>query len=283
MFLSFSVAQLVQLLFVVPYISLEDIVASNGQIDIFSLMPKNILLLSIGASSLFMFVGGPWLYTKILDIRFQSVFSFQKGSVLSFFLVLILVLTFMPLNSFVFEINSKIPFPQYLIDMEKQMAELTKSITQFDNVFGMLIGIVVIAIFAGLGEELTFRGIFQNLFNKIFNHNYHLAIWTTAFLFSAIHFQFLGFFPRMLLGALFGYIYYWSGNLVLAMFAHFVNNGFTVLMVHLHNIKAVDIDLDSNESMPWQTVLASIICSSLILILLYKSFNNNSIKHSHDR
>ena len=43
--------------------------------------------------------------------------------------------------------------------------------------------------------------------------NLHLSVWISAALFSAIHMQFFGFVPRMLLGALFGYLVAYSGSL----------------------------------------------------------------------
>ena len=85
---------------------------------------------------------------------------------------------------------------------------------------------------AGLSEEIFFRGFIQRLFieNKL---NHHLAIWFTAILFSAIHLQFFGFVPRVLLGAVLGYLYFYSGNLWLSIIAHTVNNGFAVVMAYI--------------------------------------------------
>jgi hypothetical protein len=95
--------------------------------------------------------------------------------------------------------------------------------------------------------------------------NIHVAIWISAFFFSAIHVQFFGFVPRMLLGALFGYLYYWSGNLWVPMFAHFVNNGFAVCMIYLYQKKIVDTNLDSPEAAPWPAVIvaAGIVATAL--------------------
>jgi hypothetical protein len=45
-----------------------------------------------------------------------------------------------------------------------------------------------------------------------------------------MHFQFYGFFPRLLLGALFGYLFHWSGTLWIPIFAHFVNNAAAVML-----------------------------------------------------
>ena len=58
----------------------------------------------------------------------------------------------------------------------------------------------------------------------------HGAIWLTAILFSAIHLQFQGFLPRMLLGAVLGYLFLGSKNLWVPIFAHFVFNASQLLI-----------------------------------------------------
>ncbi len=196
----------------------------------------------------------------------------------SFLLVLVFVILSMPFNGWIAELNSMIPFPDKIVQMEQSMGELTKSLTNFSGIPELLIGFIVIAVIAGVGEEFMFRGVLQNLFKSLFK-NKHVAIWVTAFIFSAIHMQFLGFFPRMFLGALFGYIYVWSGNLTLAMFGHIVNNGFAVVMMHLYNTKVITFDLDSEETMP----LTAIIGSFVITVWLLWTLRNHLVKNNPNR
>ena len=96
--------------------------------------------------------------------------------------------------------------------------------------------------------------------------NIHLSIWASAIIFSAIHFQFYGFIPRLLLGALFGYLYYWSGNLLIPMFAHFVNNAFGVIMIYLHRHEITDLNVEDNTAAPLQYVILN---AALTVGLLY--------------
>jgi uncharacterized protein len=93
-----------------------------------------------------------------------------------------------------------------------------------------------------------------------------VAIWLTATLFSLLHFQFYGFVPRLLLGALFGYLYWWSGNLAVPVLAHFVNNGFTVFIMFLHQKGVLSIDLEQPGQIPPTLALAS---AGLTVALLY--------------
>jgi membrane protease YdiL (CAAX protease family) len=101
-----------------------------------------------------------------------------------------------------------------------------------------------------------------------------VSIWVAAILFSAIHFQFFGFVPRVLLGALFGYLYYWSGNLWLAILAHFVNNGFSVLAMYFYQQGKLGFDLESPESVPLNAVIISGVLTVALLYYFYKYFEN---------
>jgi len=95
--------------------------------------------------------------------------------------------------------------------------------------------------------------------------NIHFAIWTSAVFFSAMHMQFYGFVPRVFLGALFGYLYYWSGNLILPMFAHFFNNFVAVTSIYFGWSDLPGVDTEKPESTPWYVVIImTVICAALI-------------------
>jgi membrane protease YdiL (CAAX protease family) len=183
-----------------------------------------------------------------------------------------IVLAFMAPNSVFIEWNSSFVFPEFLKEFgawarerETLAEELTRFFTTFNSTGDFLLGAFVIAVLPALGEELVFRGMLQpELFRATANH--HAAIWITAIIFSAFHMQFFGFIPRMLLGGLFGYLYVWSGNLLIPMFAHFVNNGFSVLMMYLYQKGTVTIDMDSPEAAPWPIVIGF---TTVLIALLY--------------
>jgi membrane protease YdiL (CAAX protease family) len=204
---------------------------------------------------------------------------------LPFILVIVTVIVFMGLNSIFIEWNQNFKFPEALgweeslRSMENQLTELTAFLTNYDSTAQLVVAFIVIAILPAIGEELVFRGIVQKeLFRG--TKNIHLSIWITAAIFSAIHMQFYGFVPRMLLGALFGYLYHWSGNLTLSMLAHFVNNGFTVVALYLHQQKIIDIDIESTESVPWQAVLFSAIFTAVLLYTFRKFYQEKNLTTS---
>jgi len=122
------------------------------------------------------------------------------------------------------------------------MAKLTELLLNVHTLATLVFNVFLIAVIPALGEELFFRGAVQGILRQ--KMNVKVAIWITAILFSAIHMQFYGFFPRMLLGAFFGYLLFWSENLWLPIVAHFTNNGIAIIFYYLKNngYKVQDID-----------------------------------------
>jgi hypothetical protein len=107
---------------------------------------------------------------------------------------------------------------------------------------------------------------------------YHSAIWITAFIFSTMHFQFYGFIPRLLLGAFFGYLAFWSRSLWLPIFAHTLNNSMVVISTWLikQNTNAIDVNkIGANFSNGnYLLITISIIATSLGILILYRHLNN---------
>lgn len=131
----------------------------------------------------------------------------------------------------------------------------------------LILNILLIGVAAGFSEELLFRGCFQRLLTTG-GVNRHVAVWLVAIFFSAMHFQFFGFVPRMLLGAYFGYLLLWSGNLWLSVTAHILNN--TMYVIVAWNEVRMGRELTS-EPMLYSTPLAiaSAVMVTLVLIDIY--------------
>ena len=146
--------------------------------------------------------------------------------------------------------NQQMVLPDWLSGVEEWMKNkeaeaewLTKQFMSATTVSGLLVNLFLMAVLPALSEEITFRGVLQRLLNfQLSTFNSHLAIWLTAIIFSAIHMQFYGFVPRMLMGALFGYMLVWTGSLWVPMLMHFVNNGMAVLLYFMANRAHWDMD-----------------------------------------
>lgn len=236
-----------------------------------------------GCTTAFAFILAPLLFMNIWVKRSASIF-FLNHSISSFIFIItfFIVISFMFVNSLFVEWNAQLTLPEFMkpfedwaFEKEQQAKLLTEFLTDFENFSQFLIALLVIAVIPAVGEELLFRGLIQNQMHGI-TKNHHLAIWITGFLFSAIHLQFYGLIPRMFLGALFGYMYYWSGNLLIPIVAHFINNAFTLTMLYLYQLKTIDFDLETETSTPWYIALICLLAGTLLLIYFRNYFRHRS-------
>jgi len=133
----------------------------------------------------------------------------------------------------------------------------------------LIFNVFLIGIIPGIGEELIFRGLIQRNIRKIIE-NPIAAIWITAVIFSAFHFQFQGFIPRLLLGALLGYLYYWTNNLWVPIIAHAFNNGIQVIMQYLYSEEISSVNIDDMESVPAWVALVSVGIIYFLSTLIFK-------------
>lgn len=162
--------------------------------------------------------------------------------------------------------------------MEKAAEEQTSSMLAGTSLTHLFINIGVIGILTGIGEEFFFRGALQSMLIRC-KVGPHVAIWTSAVVFSILHFQFFGFVPRILLGAWFGYLYWWSGSIWLNSFAHALNNSLVILSAWLINKGIIGEEFDmlgvSTDAFPWAAVASAVIISLLIYFL------NKRMRNTH--
>lgn len=162
-------------------------------------------------------------------------------------------------------------FEQWARGKEDQAADLTKFLTDFNSPGRLLVGLVVIAIVPAVAEELVFRGGVQRCLVQWFGSR-HVGVWLAAAIFSAIHVQFFGFVPRFVLGLVLGYLYEWSGNILVPMAAHFTQNASQLILLYLAQGKHLpsSFDPDATQPLPWPTVLASAVLTAGLLYWLHQ-------------
>ena len=158
-------------------------------------------------------------------------------------LVVVLIFSVAPLINLIYEFNKMLQLPEFMSGVEAwirakedEMEKLTLAFLDMKTTGDLLSNVLVVGLLTALAEEFLFRGVLLRLFREM-TGNMHVAILLTAILFSAIHMQFYGFIPRMLLGMLLGYLLWWSGNLWLPVLAHFINNSGAVVFAYIaaHN------------------------------------------------
>jgi membrane protease YdiL (CAAX protease family) len=173
-----------------------------------------------------------------------------------------------------YEVNTALPLPDWVIEMEDGAAELLKDILVMDSVGSFLITLLLVAVLPGIGEELVFRGILQKQIGH-WTLRPVLSVWIAAVIFSAIHMQFEGFLPRVLLGAVLGFVYLWSNNLWVPIFVHTMNNGLQVAALYF-----TGVDLSAVEQAPDMPMNPWIIIASVgVLYLCYEMITKSKRHH----
>jgi len=189
----------------------------------------------------------------------------------------IVMYSILPFNNYLDELNHQINFPDFLsgledwiIFKEEQARELTIIFLKANTISGLLLNIFVVAIVPAIGEELLFRGVLIKLLNSFFK-NIHFAVLFSAIIFSAIHIQFYGFFPRMLLGLILGYLFVYTSNIWIPIFAHFVNNASSVLIYYLYSNGSINVSMDEfGTSSNIVYIIGSLLITGWLMMMIYQ-------------
>jgi len=205
--------------------------------------------------------------------NFPKLYNLLLGSML--------ILAAFPLAQFAFWLNMKIPMPAILIEMEQGTAEMVKNLLLVEQPHELWFNLFVIAVIPAIGEEFIFRGILQK---KLMEHmkNQHVAIWVAALIFSAIHMQFQGFLSRILLGGILGYLYHWTGNLWVAIFAHLVNNAAQIVGQYFFQKGMIEINMEETiVDVNWAMTLIAFVLVGVLSYVMIKLNNSNSNSNSN--
>ena len=242
--------------------------------------PLSISILKImqTASAIGAFVIPAFVIAYLFDRKPMDYLHLSKKiKITSALLIVLAVIASLPLINYLGEINSHMSLPSFLSGIEKWMkeseekaAELTTRFLEMHSISDLLFNVFMIGLLPAVGEELLFRGIIQRIFAD-WSKNIHIAVWASAILFSAMHLQFYGFIPRMMLGVLLGYLLVWSGSLWLPILAHFVNNATAVVFTYLFRAEMMNIDADKiGTENDYVAVLVSTLLTALLLWLVYR-------------
>ena len=259
----------------------------GGGVTLFLAVGNNIDMLKPGQgiSSALMFIAPPLILYAFTRQQPMREIGFRKPN--SAWMLLIgvaLMFVSLPLTNLLTDWNEKMNFGSafesleaMLKQMEDAAGDLTERMLQVDTVWGLLVNLLVIALIPAIGEELTFRGMLQQALHRGCK-NAHVAVFLSAFIFSFIHFQFYGFLPRLFLGLILGYLFYYSGSLWTSILMHFVNNGAAVVVAYLEHKGLTDVDYEhfGATSNVWLLLLSLIVTVGLIVL-------SNKIKTKYGR
>ena len=177
---------------------------------------------------------------------------------------------------------------------EEEATALTERFLAADSIGGLMVNIGLMAVLPAVAEEMSFRGVLQGVINSPTptlprregesnptptlppregeRRKTHIAIWVTAFVFSAIHVQFYGFIPRMLMGAMFGYVLVWTGSLWVPVVMHLTNNAVAVVSYQLSDVSRQPSETSIADTIgagdTWWVGLISLIAVCWLLWLI---------------
>lgn len=272
---SFIVFMLISLVVAIPLFGFDSMMSMAGGVDVFS--GENIALLKYFqvVQSIGVFIVPPFILAWLYHGKISEYLLLHKMvTPQSVLLVIVLGFSAMPLINLIGEMNAGMKLPEWLSGLENWIktredmaAELTEKFLKIDSFGGYLFNLFMIAFLPAIGEELLFRGVVQRIFTN-WTRSLHWGIWISAALFSALHFQFYGFIPRMLLGVMFGYLLVWSGSMWLPIIAHFINNGVAVTGMYLIDKGTIKPEFEEIGS-TGDGIYFSVVSVAVVALLLW--------------
>lgn len=256
--LSLIVATIVAKVFGLTLVELASMDLTNP-----SIFAASKILQAVSTVSLFLVPSLVFAYLS--DKQPMKYAGFRQPVPMAFYFVaIILILSCFPMVSWLNEMNQQIHFPKAFESTEKMIREAEAKSNDFLRKFlnmkspsDLGVMLLILAVLPAISEELFFRGILQRIFIQLTTRPW-VGIIITAIIFSALHGQFLGFFPRMVLGMVLGALYWYSGSLYPGIIAHFLNNAIQVVVVYY---RPDMLDKEPEFS-------AALIAGSTILVIL---------------
>ena len=236
------------------------------------------LLTQLGLSQVLTFVV-PSIAVMVLLYRrpLHEMYLYRAPGWKAILVVVVFYIVSLPAMNWLVSINASMSLPSWMSGAEQIMRELednaaqtTRQLLDINNIWQLIPSLLVIGFLAGLSEEILFRGTMLRTMQDS-RLGVHAVVWIVAFVFSAIHLQFYGFLPRMLLGAWLGYLLVWTRSLWVPIIAHTLNNCTVVVMSYLANLGMVAKDsgdqlgLPDDGAFPW-LALISLVASLAVAV-----------------
>ncbi|MFN6378857.1 MAG: type II CAAX prenyl endopeptidase Rce1 family protein [Flavobacteriales bacterium] len=199
--------------------------------------------------------------------------AFRANMPPTFFMVLLGIL-WMALSGGVIDLSAQLnrmlipegsALEAWLKPTEEKAEQLTYMILNYSGVGSLISTIFCIAIIPAICEELAFRGVLQPLLIGA-TKNIHLGVWISAIIFSFFHFQFYGFLPRMILGAMLGYLFIWSGSLWVSVLAHLANNALAIVLFHYNGMSLTAPEDDFQNSILFYSISIALFVAVLLIL-----------------
>lgn len=236
---------------------------------------------SVIVSQLIGFAMPSIFYARLVNVDVAEELGFENQTNLKSYLFAgLLIIAILPIINFTHWLNMQIDFQSIwgeLGDQIKKLEDVNGELTRLilpqpGDIKNLLFVTFILGIIPALCEELVFRGVFQRIFTQMFS-NRHAGVWVAAFVFSFAHFQFYGFIPRFIMGAVLGYMYMYSRTLWVPMLAHAVNNSLAVFFAYFELDKSETLNTDTlgAGASDWIWLVTSVLISAGLFFLFKKA------------
>lgn len=255
--------------------------------------PEAAVKISVVIQDLFVFIVpavGTALIATRLPARLLCVDKFPKPGML--ILSVAVLICSIPAMNVVIDWNKSWHLPESMAVAENFFRQLedgaeatTKLLMTGASIPSLIVSVLIVGVLAGFSEELFFRGAFLRILGQT-RMSMHVAIWLVALIFSMFHFQLFGLVPRMLLGAFFGYLLWWSKSLWLPIMIHVINNSIVVIAEYCtvnecnttngDSTSVIDsIGTNLSSATDIATVIASVILTAAGIWLIHNRYTKS--------
>lgn len=200
--------------------------------------------------------------------------------------VVLVYLLSLPAMEWLIEWNNNLSFPESMASLESLLrkwenssAETTSKILETQGFIPVLMGVLIIGVLTGFSEELFFRGGLQGILTRG-SIGIGVSVWVTAIIFSAMHFQFFGFLPRLIMGVFFGYLLVWTKSIWVPVFAHILNNSIVVITAAINGNQSINMGQAAESIL--STGNSVVVIASVLLTVGFFIFYKNSVFKTHN-
>lgn len=186
----------------------------------------------------------------ISNLDFKNALKIKRFNIKRMIMCIMLYMAGYILSNFIVNFISLV-FPSIVSDYSAVVDVLT-----IDNI---LLGLLFTAVLPALAEEILFRGVLLNSFNKKWGK--FVAILASSLVFGIYHMNWLQGIFAFLLGLILGYSYLMTGSLWVPIIIHFINNAIAVLATHY---SILDFSL---SPIIWAVIL--LICIIMVIFVIY--------------
>ena len=177
--------------------------------------------------------------------------------------------------------NAAVDLPEWASSIEGDIAGVLETLITSSSWPTFVLVFFIIGVLPALGEEIIFRGLIQPAVINSTGSS-HFGVWVTAIMFGVVHMQFAGLLPRVFLGAVLGFLAYYSQRLWIPIVAHFLFNGLQVLAVRFAWMDIEQAAQATQEVETWQVLASMVVAAGALFYFLPKLIPDEGLPETRE-